>query len=201
MKYPKPIQNLIDKLSRLPSVGPKTAERYVFYLLNRDRKELNELAQAINELKEKTVVCRTCFQIAESNPCPICSDNKRDQRQICIVADTKALAVIEATGHYNGYYQVLGGELDPVKGVKPERLNIKPLLERLKKSGANEVILALNPTIEGETTSMYLSKLLKDQFKGKLRITRIARGLPMGADLEYADEITIGNALKYRNEL
>jgi len=200
MKYPKPIQNMIDKLSRLPSVGPKTAERYVFYLLSLDSKELNELARSLQELKERTTLCRICRQISESSPCPICSDKERDPKLLCVVADTRDLAAVEATRQYKGLYLVLGGELDPVKGIKPDRLNIKPLIERMQSRSINEVILALNPTIEGETTSLYLSGLIKERFGGKIRITRIARGLPMGADLEYADEITLSNALKYRNE-
>ncbi len=198
MLYPKPIQDLIDYFSRWPTVGPKTAERYVFYLLNQDIEHLQKLAQAIVELKEKIVVCRTCLAIAESNPCPICADQKRDQSLVCVVANTRDMLSIETTGAYNGLYHILGGNLDAIKNIKPEQLNINLLLNRIKNKPIKEVILALNPTIEGETTALYLTKLLKPY---KIRITRLAKGLPMGADLEYADEITLTNALKYRNEI
>lgn len=198
MLYPKPIQYLIDYFSRWPTVGPKTAERYVFYLLNQDIEHLQKLAQAIVELKEKIVVCRTCLAIAESNPCPICADQKRDQSLVCVVANTRDMLSIETTGAYNGLYHILGGNLDAIKNIKPEQLNINLLLNRIKNKPIKEVILALNPTIEGETTALYLTKLLKPY---KIKITRLAKGLPMGANLEYADEITLTNALKYRNEI
>jgi len=193
MKYPLSIQNLINHFSTLPTVGPKTAERYVFYLLKQSPEELQKFAQSLAELKEKTTVCRTCLSIAESNPCLICSDKKRNQSIICVVADTRDMLTIEATKQYNGIYHILGGAINVVEGIKPEQLNIKQLINRVK--GVKEIILAFNPDLEGETTSLYLAKLLKPY---KIKVTRLAKGLPMGADLEYADEITLTNALKYR---
>ena len=198
MRYPASIQNLIDQFSKLPTVGPKTAERYVFYLLKQNPEWLQQFAQAIAEVKEKTTICRTCLAIAEVNPCQICSDQKRNHSVICLVADTRDMLAIESTKQYNGVYHILGGVINTIEGIKPDQLNIEALLNHLKKNGAKEIILAFNPDLEGETTSMYIAKLLKPH---KIKITRLAKGLPMGADLEYADEITLSNALKYRNEL
>lgn len=198
MRYPISIQNLIDYFSKLPTVGPKTAERYVFYLLKQHPEDLQKFAQAIAELKEKTTVCQTCLSIAETNPCSICSDTKRNHSVICLIADTRDMLAIEATKQYNGLYFILGGVINTIDGIKPEQLNIKIFLDRLKSGLVKEIILALNPDLEGETTSMYIAKLLKPF---KIKITRLAKGLPMGADLEYADEITLSNALKYRNEM
>jgi len=201
MKYPKSIQNLIDHFSQLPTVGPKTAERYVFYLLKQDPERLQQFAQSLAELKEKTTICQTCYAIAEANPCSICTDKKRDQSTICVVDDTRDMLTIEATGQFNGLYHILGGTLNTIEGIKPEQLNISQLTNRINKSKVREIILALNPDLEGETTAMYLAKLLKPSRQDGIKITRIAKGLPMGADLEYADEITLANALKYRTDL
>lgn len=208
MKYPKSIQSLIDHFSKLPSVGPKTAERYVFYLLAQHPESLQAFAQAIAELKEKTTICRNCLAIAEADPCEICSDQKRDHAVLCLVADTRDLLALEATGQYRGAYFILGGTINTIEGVKPEQLNLKQLAARLKQNTVKEIILAFNPDLEGETTSLYLAKLLKPhkinphaKFGVGIKITRLAKGLPMGADLEYADEITLTNALKYRNEV
>ena len=213
MRFPASIQKLIDEFAKLPTVGPKTAERYVFYLLKQNPENLQALAQAIAELKEKTTTCQSCFAIAEANPCKICTDSKRVRDQLCVVADSRDYLTIEATGSYLGRYFVLGGELNQIEGVGPDQLNIKQLIERLNPPAAQaeprealragnksikEIILALDPTIEGETTVLYLTKLLKPL---NLKITRLAKGLPMGADLEYVDELTLSNALKYRNEL
>lgn len=208
MRYPKSIQSLIDYFTKLPSVGPKTAERYVFYLLKKHPEWLQQFAQAIAELKEKTVICQTCLAVAEANPCFICSDQKRNRAVLCLVADTRDMLTIEATKQYNGLYFILGGVINTVEGIKPEQLNIKTFLAGLKSSPVKEVILAFNPDLEGETTAMYLAKLLKSykinpntKLGVGVKITRLAKGLPMGADLEYADEITLTNALKYRNEV
>ena len=198
MKFPASIQKLIDEFAKLPTVGPKTAERYVFYLIKQNPENLQSLAQAIAELKEKTTTCGICYCLAESNPCKICSDPKRLHDQLCVVADTRDYLTIEATNNYLGRYFILGGELNQLEGIGPEQLNIKQLTERLKDKNIKEIILALDPTIEGETTVLYLIKLLKTL---GLKITRLAKGLPMGADLEYVDELTLSNALKYRTEL
>ncbi|MDP2736912.1 MAG: recombination mediator RecR [bacterium] len=198
MRYPASIQNLIDHFSKLPTVGPKTAERYVFYLLKQHPESLQQFAQAIAEVKEKTTVCQACLAIADANPCQICSNAKRNHSIICLVADTRDMLAIEATKQYNGVYHILGGVINTIEGVKPDQLNIKALLNHLKQNGVKEIILAFNPDLEGETTALYIVKLLKPY---KIKITRLAKGLPMGADLEYADEITLSNALKYRNEM
>lgn len=198
MRFPAAIQKLIDGFAKLPTVGPKTAERYVFYLLKQNPENLQALAQAIAELKEKTTTCRECFALAETNPCNVCADPKRQKNQLCVVADTRDYLTIEATNSYPGRYFILGGELNQIEGVGPDQLNIELLLKKLKSGGIEEIILALDPTMEGETTVLYLTKLLKPL---NLKITRLAKGLPMGADIEYADEITLSNALKFRSEL
>ena len=198
MRYPASIQNLINHFSKLPTVGPKTAERYVFYLLKQHPEWLQQFAQAIAELKEKTTVCKVCLAIAETNPCPICADQKRNRSIICLVSDTSDLLAIESTKQYHGLYHILGGVINTIEGISPDQLNIKPLLNRLKQGQIKEIIMAFNPDLEGETTSLYLLKLLEPY---KIKTTRLAKGLSMGADLEYADEITLSNALKYRNEM
>jgi recombination protein RecR len=198
MKYPRSILNLINYFSKLPTVGPKTAERYVFYLLKMPPEELQAFAQAVAELKENILVCKNCLAISETDPCSICSDQKRNNQKICVVSNTRDMISIEATGEFDGIYHVLGGVLATIKGVKPENLNIKKLVEKAGKQQSAEILLALNPNLEGETTCLYLSKLLK---KPNIKITRLAKGLPTGADLEYADELTLANALKYRNEI
>lgn len=197
MKYPAAIQNLIERLSTLPSVGPKTAERYVFYLLKQSDERIKSLAAAISELKEKTKVCSHCFTLAEDNICSICADKNRRAGVLCVVENSQDLTAIEATKQYDGRYFVLGGLINTINEVQPEDLNIRQLLARIKNEEIKELIIALNFTLEGETTALYLTKVLKDH----LRITRLAKGLPAGSNLEYADELTLGNALRYRNEL
>ncbi len=197
MKYPAALQTLIDQLSSLPSVGPKTAERYAFYLLRQNQEKLKSFGKAISELQDKITVCRECLSICETDPCPICSDAARRQDILCIVENIQDLIAIEATKQYDGRYFVLGGLINTINGVGPKDLNIEKLLKRVKSGNVKEIILALNFTMEGETTSMYLTKILKDH----LKITRLAKGLPAGSDLEYADELTLGSALKYRSEI
>jgi recombination protein RecR len=197
MRYPKAIQNLIEKLSALPSVGPKTAERYTFHLLRQSDSNLNALAEAIKELKAKTTLCASCQAITESNPCAICSSTERSNDTLCLIENTQDLLAIEATGQFSGKYFVLGGLINTINDIKPEDLNIEKLIKRIKTDKIKEIILALNFTLEGETTSLYLNKLLRDHVK----ITHLAKGLPAGSDLEYADETTLSNALKYRNEI
>jgi recombination protein RecR len=196
MQYPKAIQNLIDKLSEFPSVGPKTAERYVFYLLRQSTEKIKNLGQAINELKENTIICQKCLAISESNPCSICSDESRD-KILCVVENTQDFLAIEATKQYNGLYFILDGLLNTIHNIQPEDLNINKLVQKIKTEKITEIILALNFTLEGETTALYLSKILKDHIK----ITRLAKGLPAGSDLEYADGTTLSSALKNRNEV
>ena len=197
--YPKSIKNLIETFSDLPSVGPKTAERYVFYLLTQDPEKLQKFAQSIAELKEKTRICKTCNCVNEQPEiCLICADAKRNQNLLCIVVTTRDMLTIESSRKYNGLYYCLGNKINAIRGVGPAQLNINKLLNYVKTKQIKEIILALDPNIEGETTIMYLVKTLKDL---KIKITRLARGLPMGATLEYADEMTLSNALRYRNEI
>jgi len=199
MRYPKSIQTLIELFTQLPTVGPKTAERYVFYLLKKSPEELKRLAEAIIYLQSDIAICENCLATIEKGTCPVCSDTKREASLLCVVADTRDMLAIESTNLYKGLYHILGGELNAIEGIKPDSLSIKPLLEKFKNGKIREVILALNPTLEGETTSMYLSKLIK-AYPG-IKITRLARGLPAGADIEYADEMTLGNSLRFRSEL
>jgi recombination protein RecR len=198
MKFPQSIQNLIDEFSKLPTVGPKTAERYVFYLLKQNPEELQKFAQAIAELRENIKICGSCFSVSETDPCAICSDPKRNKEILCVVAKTRDLLTIEDTKQYDGVYHVLGGTINSIEEINPKNLTIKNLVEKIKTAKIKEVILALNPDFEGETTTLYLDKILKPF---KIKITRLAKGLPMGADLEYADQTTLSNALKYRTDL
>lgn len=197
MNYPEAINRLINKLSELPSVGPKTAERYVFYLLKKDQASLDELSAAIKELKEKTFTCSSCQVISSTNPCPICSNSNRDQEVLCLVENTQDLIAIESTKQYNGKYFVLGGLINVIKEIGPENLEIRKLLKKINSENIKEIIIALNFNIEGETTSLYLKRILGD----KIKISRLARGLPAGSDLEYVDEITLASALKNRSQL
>lgn len=197
MRYPEALQKLIEMLSKLPGVGPKTAERYAFFLLNQPESLNQEFARRLENLKEKTTICQSCGNISEKNPCPICLDANRDQKTLCLIADSRELAAIDATRQYNGRYFILGGLIDTIEGVGPDKLRIRELLKKLDQEPIEEIIMAFDPTIEGEATSLYLAKTLRDR---KIKITRLARGLPSGANLEYADEMTITNALKYRNE-
>ena len=185
----------------LPTVGPKTAERYIFYLLKQDPEMLQKFALALSELKEKTAICQNCLAIAESNPCPICADAKRNKTVICVVADSRDMMAIESTEKYNGLYHILGGTINAIEKISADKLNIKQLIDKIQKNQIKEVILALNPDMEGETTAMYLAKLINPSRQSGIKITRLAKGLPMGANLEYADEMTLANALKYRTEL
>jgi recombination protein RecR len=203
MRFPHSIQKLIDLFSNFPTVGPKTAERFVFYLLKQPAENLQKLALTIAELKEKTTVCSICNAYAETNPCPICADGKRDAGALCIVSGTRDMLSIEATKQFAGKYFILGGVINIIEGIGPEKLNIQKLTDRIKKNNIKEIILALDPNIEGETTAMYLTKAIKqlNPAVGGIKITRLAKGLSSGASLEYADEITLANALKYRNEI
>lgn len=198
MRFPKIIQNLINQFNKLPGIGPKTSERLVFYLLKQNKEELKEFASALNMSADNITVCSKCFNFSENDPCEICSNSKRDKTTLCVVAQIFDLMAIENTDEYNGLYHVLGGNLNPIEGITPDELTIRQLMERIKNNGVKEIILALNPDMEGESTIVYLSKLLKPY---KIKTTRLARGLPMGSNLEYADEITISNALKGRMEL
>ncbi|MFA5029547.1 MAG: recombination mediator RecR [Patescibacteria group bacterium] len=199
MNYPKSIQNLINQFAKLPSIGPKTAERLVFYLLKKSETELRQFGEAIEQAKNNVKICAVCFNFAETNPCQICSNPHRDQQIICVVSKPQDIIALEKTGSYSGVYHVLGGNINTLDNLGPAEIRTSELVSRIKKQGAKEIILALNPDLEGETTSLYLIKLIKQLAPKK--ITRLGRGLPMGADLEYADEITLENALKARQIL
>jgi len=194
---PKAIQNLIDEFSRLPGIGPKSAARLVFYLLSKHESDVKALSQAVLKLKEDLVTCQTCFNIADENPCQICADEDRDETLLCVVEEALDVLSIERAG-FDGLYHVLGGVISPINGVGPDDLRIGELIKRLRVSDKiKEVILATNPSLEGEATAVYISDKLS-QFD--VKITRLARGLPMGGDLEYADELTLSRALEGRKE-
>ena len=209
MKIPKAIQNLIESFERLPGVGPKTAQRLTFYLLHVPQGELDRFAMSLQNLKKDTVLCSVCFTIGESDPCDICRDPQRDQSIICVVEQPLDVLALEKNGRYHGVYHVLHGKIDPLNNIGPDEIFIKQLLERVKGEGerVKEIILATNPTMEGEATAMFLAKQLRtlsfDSAQDKnleLRITRIGRGLPTGADLEYADPTTLERAMDGRSE-
>lgn len=197
MRFPRAIANLIEAFSELPSVGPKTAERYVFHLLKSSPEKLENLARSLSELKKNITVCSSCLAISESSPCSVCADLQRKTGTLCIVENTQDMLSLEATRQYQGRYFILGGLINTIENIKPEDLNVEKLLRKIKQEGYTEIILALNFTLEGETTSLYLGKVLADY---NVKITRLAKGLPAGSDLEYADENTLAMALKYRVE-
>ncbi len=195
---PISLQNLINEFARLPGIGHKTASRLSFYLLKSSKQNVESFAKALTVLKETVGFCSACFNLSETNPCPICVDQMRDKSLICVVEEPLDIVAINSTGDYRGLYHVLHGAVSPVNNINPEDLKINELHERLKNdSSVKEIILATNPNLEGEATAMYIAKLLKPLDK---KITRIARGLPSGGDLEYADEITLSNALRGRKE-
>jgi recombination protein RecR len=196
--YEGPVQTLIDELGRLPGVGPKSAQRIAFYLLKVAPEDARRLAAAIVEAKERVTWCRRCFNIAEGELCGFCRDERRDARVLCVVEEPRDIVAVERTQEFQGRYHVLQGAISPIEGVGPEQLRIRELLERIANEGVEEVILATNPNIEGEATAMYLARLLKPL---GIRVTRIASGLPVGGDLEYADEVTLGRALEGRREV
>lgn len=199
---PKSIQNLINEFSRLPSIGPKSASRLTFYLLKQPGLDLDRFAQAISNLQKDIVYCSNCFNMAESDPCKICSDSKRNKNLILVVEDALDVVAMDQIENYDGLYHVLGGVISPLDGVGPENLKIKELFNRLIDSTeTKEVVLATNPSLEGEATAMYIAKQLKQPHYAHVKITRIGRGLPMGADLEYADEFTLSKSLEGRQEI
>ncbi len=196
--YPEPVARLIDALQKLPGIGPKTAQRLTFFLLKCPADEVQALSEALTRLKRQIVHCSVCFNVTEEDPCRICKDPSRDTRLLCVVEEPNDLLAMERTGQFRGRYHVLLGALSPLDGIGPEDLKVRELLARLEGSPMEEVILATNPNVEGEATAIYLAKLLKPLV---VRVTRIARGLPIGGDLEYADEVTLAKALEGRKEM
>ena len=205
MKIPKAVERLIASFEKLPGIGPKTAQRLTFYLLHVPQVELDRFAEAVKELKNKTKVCSICFHVGEQDPCEICTDRSRDQSKICVVEEPLDVMAIERSDGFKGLYHVLHGRIEPLKNIGPEELHLYDLLPRLEDGRISELILATNPTMEGEATAMYVAKIVKEsriknQESGKMKITRIGRGLPVGGDLEFADDITLSKALEGRRE-
>jgi recombination protein RecR len=196
--YASPVQTLIDELGRLPGIGPKSAQRIAFHLLKLPTADADRLARAITEAKARVVFCDRCFNVSEGPRCALCTDDRRANGVLCVVEEARDIVAIEKTGEFSGRYHVLLGAISPIDGIGPEQLKIRELLTRLEPEGIIEVILCTNPNIEGEATAMYLARLLKPLVA---RVTRIASGLPVGGDLEYADELTLGRALEGRREL
>jgi len=192
------LENLIEELTKFPGIGRKTAQRIAMFILKQPKEEVEKLVKAIIDVKEKIKYCSICFNITETDPCPICSNPKRDKSTICVVEEPMDVLAIEKTNEYNGVYHVLGGVINPLEGIGPEDLKIRELISRISSGGINEVIIALNPSVEGETTSMYVANLIKPF---GVKVSRIARGLPIGTALEYADTATIVRAIENRTTL
>ncbi len=198
MRTSAPIQRLVAALRRLPGIGEKSATRLAFHMLSSPASQVQELAEAIVRLKQEIVLCAECFDLTDASPCAICRDTRRDASQLCVIEEPADLAAVEATGGYSGRYHVLGGALSPIDGIGPEELRIADLESRVRQGGVREVILATNPTAEGDATAHYLA----DRLRGSgVRTTRIACGMPLGGDLEYADPVTIGRSLQNRREI
>ena len=198
MQYIAPLANLIEHFRALPGIGQKTAVRLAYHVLDMDAAAAKSLAGAILEAKEKIGYCNTCFNLSDRNPCAICDDEKRDNSIICVVEQPQDVAAMERMHEYKGVYHVLHGALSPLEGVGPDDLRIKELLTRLYDTSVKEIIMATNPNVEGEATAMYIAKLLKPS---GIKVTRIAHGLPIGGDLEYADEVTLAKAMENRREI
>lgn len=190
-----PVARLVDELHKLPGIGPKTAQRLTYYLIRMPDEEARSLAEAILAVKERITLCSQCFNITERDPCAICDDPMRDRSRICVVEEALDVRALERTGSYTGLYHVLHGVLSPINGVGPDDLKIQPLLRRIRADSVQEIVLATNPNVEGEATAMYLHQLLAPL---NVKITRPARGLPAGGDLEYADEVTLSRAIEGR---
>jgi len=196
--YEGVVQDLIDELGRLPGVGPKSAQRIAFHLLQADPVDVRRLAQVLVEVKDKVRFCRTCFNVAEADECRICLDPRRDPSLLCVVEEPKDVLAVERTREFRGRYHVLGGAISPIEGVGPDDLRVRELMQRLADGTVTELILATDPNLEGEATATYLARLVKPM---GLRVTRLASGLPVGGDLEYADEVTLGRAFEGRRLL
>ncbi len=198
MSHPEPITKLIDELKKLPGIGGKSAQRLAFHLLRASREDADRLCEAVREVKDRVTYCSTCNNITDVDPCRFCADDRRDHALICVVEEPQNVGAIEKTRDFKGVYHVLMGALSPLQGVGPDDLKIRGLIERVGQGSVQEVILATNPTVEGEATAIYLARLLKPL---GVRVTRIAMGIPVGSDLEYADEITMGKAMEGRREV
>ncbi|MCM3577907.1 recombination mediator RecR [Micrococcus luteus] len=193
--YQGAVQDLIDELGRLPGIGPKSAQRIAFHMLEADREDMLRLADAIRTVKDKVRLCSVCFNVSEDEVCSLCRDERRDRTQICVVEESQDVMAMERTRAFQGRYHVLGGAINPIAGIGPEQLHVRELLTRLQDEAVQEVILATDPNLEGEATATYLGRLLGAT---GIRVTRLASGLPVGGDLEYADEVTLGRAFEGR---
>jgi recombination protein RecR len=198
LSLPEPLAKLVEQLQKLPGIGAKSAQRLAFHILRYPREDAEHLCEAIRDVKERITYCSTCYNITDTDPCGFCTSATRDQRLICVVEEPQNVAVVEKTREFRGVYHVLMGALSPLHGVGPDDLKIKGLLGRVGGGGVDEVILATNPTVEGEATALYLARLLKPL---GVRVTRIAMGIPVGSDLEYADEVTMTRAMEGRRDL
>lgn len=198
MRYPGPIQHVLDELERLPGVGPKSAQRIAYWLLTADAADAERLASAIVEVKRRIHFCPRCFDFAEGELCRVCADAERDESIVCVVEEPRDVAAIERTHEFRGVYHVLHGAISPIDGIGPEQLRVRELIDRVGAGSITEVVLATNPNVEGETTALYVARLIKPL---GVRVTRIASGLPVGGDLEFADEVTLGRALECRREM
>ena len=196
--YEGPIQDLIDELNRLPGIGPKSAQRLAFYIVKTQSQDARRLADAITRAKERVRFCRECYGVAEGELCRLCADPSRDPSVVCVVEEPKDVSAVEKAGVVKGRYHVLGGAISPMQGIGPDDLRVQELLDRVSRNGVGEVILATNPNLEGNATAMYVAGLLKPL---GVRVTRLASGLPVGGDLEYADEVTLGQALEGRRDM
>jgi len=196
--YAGPVAGLIEELSRLPGIGPKTAQRLAFFILKASPADAKKLARAIDEVKDKIKFCEECFNVTDQTKCEFCRNANRDQTVICVVEEPRDIVALEKTGEFKGLYHVLQGAISPIDGIGPDDIRVRELLKRLGEKDIREVVVATNPNIEGEATAMYLAKLIKPL---GIRVTRIASGLPVGGDLEYADEVTLGRALEGRREM
>jgi len=192
------VENLIIELTKLPGIGRKTAQRLAFFILTMSQEDAKGISRAINELKDKARFCRECFNITENDLCSICSSNLRDRSKLCVVEEPSNILVIERTGSFNGLYHVLLGALSPIDGLTPDKLKINELVERVKKDSIKEIIIATNPNTKGEMTAQYIREILKPIY---VKVTRIAYGLPIGGDIEFADEVTLGKAIEGRREI
>ena len=198
MSLPASLQELVEQFKKLPGIGGKSAQRLAFHVLRTPREDAEKLCQAIRDVKDRVIYCTTCNNITDSDPCVLCGDTTRDQRVICVVEEPQNVSVVDRTGGFRGLYHVLMGTISPLQGVGPDDLKIKGLLVRIAGGGVEEVILATNPTVEGEATAIYLARLLKPL---GLRVTRIATGIPVGSDLDYADDLSVGKAMDGRREV
>jgi recombination protein RecR len=198
MRYAPPVARLLEELERLPGIGPKSAQRIAYWLLASEAADADRLAEAIVEVKRSIHFCPVCYNFAEGELCAICADSQRDRTKICVVEEPRDLVAIDRTGEFRGLYHVLQGAISPIDGIGPERLKVRELIDRLSAGEVAEVVIATNPNVEGETTALYLARLIKPL---GVKVTRIASGLPVGGDLEYADEVTLGRALEARREM